>query len=131
MPNQYRYKMDLPKGDSGINKCTTVIAGLGIFLGFGSVAFFGMGSLHAFTLIYVLLLIVANIFTYHESSIRIIIAAVTGAVAICFIALGTFDFNSSNLARSKSAFFNLLIGFYSLAVCICQSKAMMSENPNK
>ncbi len=113
--------------DSGINKCSTIIGGVGILLGLWSLAFFGHEEIHGLTLIYVCCLIGLNFLSYHFGFLRKIIAVSAGCIAIFFFIYSLPDFLSNNMIRSKSGLYFMFVGLYSAAVCFCQYKALSKK----
>ncbi|GLX78661.1 hypothetical protein tinsulaeT_20010 [Thalassotalea insulae] len=124
MTNQYRYKMSFTQPDSGMNKCSTVIGGVGILLGMASLAFFGKGSIHGYTLIYIVVLVALNFLSYHAQILRMVTAVISGSVSLALIAYSFPDFISNNMIRSQKGFYYVLVGLYSAGVCLCQMKAI-------
>ena len=131
MTNQHRYKMNFTNPDSGMNRCSTFIGGVGILLGMASLAFFGKGDIHGLTLIYIVVLIALNFLSYHASFFRIVIAVISGVIGLGFIVSSLPDFISSNLERSQLGFYYMFIGFYSIGVCFCQINVLVKKNSNK
>ncbi|WP_076421175.1 hypothetical protein [Colwellia sp. UCD-KL20] len=127
MTNKYRYKLNFVDPDSGINKCSTIIGGIGILLGLWSLAFFGHAEVHGLTLIYVVFLVALNFLSYHFEFLRKVIAVFSGCIAVFFLIFSLPDFISSNMIRSKSGLYFVLVGLYSAAVCFCQYKTLSKK----
>ncbi|MBB1441947.1 hypothetical protein [Pseudoalteromonas sp. SG43-3] len=127
MANKYRYKLNFIGPDSGINKCSTIIGGVGILLGLWSLAFFGHAEIHGLTLTYVFFLVALNFLTYHFGFLRKVIAVFSGGIAIFFFIYSFPDFISSDMLRSQSGLYFMLVGLYSAAVCFCQCKALSKK----
>ena len=123
----YRYKMSFPQPDSGTNKCSTLIGGIGILLGMASLAFFGKGSIHGYTLMYICFLVALNFLSYHLKMLRVIIAIASGSAG-CYLVLSSLpDFVSLNIEDARFGFYSMFIGLYSLAVCYCQVNVLIKE----
>jgi hypothetical protein len=123
--------MNMPQPDSGMNKCSTLIGGVGILLGMASIAFFGKGSIHIYSLIYIVILIALNFLSYHAEVLRVIIAILAGSSAVVLVVFSFPDFISSNMKQSKLGAYYMFVGLLSASVCLCQIRAMSIKNSNK
>lgn len=123
--------MSFYQPDYGTNKCSTLIGGVGILLGMASLAFFGKGSIHGYTLAYICFLVALNFLSYHVKVLRIIIALASGGAGLYLVFSSLPDFVSSNIVRSQFGFYYMFVGLYSLGVCYCQIKALTKRNSNK
>ncbi|WP_426360507.1 hypothetical protein ACPUVO_09945 [Pseudocolwellia sp. HL-MZ19] len=127
MSNKYRYKFYFVNPDSGINKCSTIIAGVGILLGLWSLAFFNHAEIHGLTLIYVCGLASLNFLSYHFSFLRKVIAVLAGCIAVYFGIYSLPDFISNDIVRSKSGLYFMCVSLYSAAICFCQLKTLLKK----
>ena len=123
--------MKMPQPDSGMNKCSTLIGGAGILLGMASLAFFGKGSIHAFSLIYIFILVALNFLSYHAQSLRVVIATLSGSAALFLILFSIPDFISANMRQSKLGAYYMFVGLLSASVCLCQIRAIANKSSNK
>ena len=129
--NQHRYKVNFTNPDSGMNKCSTLIGGVGILLSMASLAFFGKGDIHGHTLIYIVVLVALNFLSYHARFFRVVIAIISGVIGLGFIVSSLPDFIADNLERSQLGFYYMFVGFYSIGVCFCQINVLVKKNSHQ